>query len=234
MFYTLKKVYDAPVERNAQNIKEDRKDYVTWLLRDGVNENLIFIDEMGANMWTRRSYGRNVRGTPVYRVTKGQRGGNQTLCMAISKDGLIHFELLDGPMTTDSFSLFLLGMSQAVNGQRHTIVLDNARPHHGLDLVIPDNFDVRFLPAYSPFLNPIENCFSAVKASIKRLLAARTDDDRLLAAQQNVSVVEARRRKLRMIIIESLDSVTEQTCRNCFNHTFSFIPQCLAMEEVVF
>ena len=62
MFYTLKKAYDAPAERNTPIIREERRDYVTWLMRDGMGENLIFIDEMGANMWTRRSYGRNLRG----------------------------------------------------------------------------------------------------------------------------------------------------------------------------
>ena len=43
-----------------------------------------------------------------------------------------------------------------------TLIMDNASVHHGAvsNGATSGGVPVRFLPAYSPFLNPIENVFS--------------------------------------------------------------------------
>lgn len=46
-------------------------------------------------------------------------------------------------------------------------VMDNASIHSG-DVKARD--DVKYLPVYSPFLNPIENCFSIVKSKVKEVM----------------------------------------------------------------
>ena len=50
---------DAPQERNSQATKELRRDYAQWLLREGVAHELIFIDEAGVNLHTKRTRGKN-------------------------------------------------------------------------------------------------------------------------------------------------------------------------------
>ena len=50
-------------------------------------------------------------------------------------------------------------MAQSLDRQPYTVVLDNARPHLDEDLNIPENFTIKFLPPYTPILNPIENFF---------------------------------------------------------------------------
>ena len=43
----VKKLEDAPAERNAQRTLDARHQYVTWMTQQGVNKTLIFLDEAG-------------------------------------------------------------------------------------------------------------------------------------------------------------------------------------------
>jgi|ERR1700690_1726880 transposase len=56
-------------------------------------------------------------------------------------------------------------------GPLSVLVLDNAKIHHGDELLeLADRFGVRieYLPPYSPDLNPIEEAFSKVKHFLRR------------------------------------------------------------------
>ena len=52
-----------------------------------------------------------------------------------------------------------------------TIVMDNAPVHHGaVSECDDDEISVKFLPPYSPFLNPIENAFGVFKLKLRAVL----------------------------------------------------------------
>ena len=76
------------------------------------------------------------------------------------------------------------------------VILDNLRPHKSaqtLALIEAVGASVRFLPAYSPDLNPSEKRWSKVKASL-RAAEARTRPDlarAIAAALQSVSPEDA-------------------------------------------
>ena len=56
------------------------------------------------------------------------------------------------------------------DNSRSVLVMDNAAIHHVeavIDLLIAAGILIRFLPPYSPDLNPIEEAFSKVKAYVK-------------------------------------------------------------------
>lgn len=88
------------------------------------------------------------------------------------------------------------------------VIMDNLSPHKGapaLALITQAGAEVRFLPAYSPDLNPIEPMWSKVKTGL-RTAEARTQAS-LLAA-----------------IAASLETITPQDARNWFGHCgYSFI-----------
>ena len=44
---------DAPIERNSPRTEAARRNYVNWMMNDGVNQQLIFIHESGFNLFTR-------------------------------------------------------------------------------------------------------------------------------------------------------------------------------------
>jgi hypothetical protein len=51
------------------------------------------------------------------------------------------------------------------------IVMDNCRIHHSqfvVDAIIQRGYKPLFMPPYSPFLNPIEECWSKIKKNIRR------------------------------------------------------------------
>ena len=54
---TMKKLEDSPTERNSDRVKNQRLLYANWLLQDGVNQQLVFIDGAGYNLHTKRTRG---------------------------------------------------------------------------------------------------------------------------------------------------------------------------------
>ena len=86
------------------------------------HDKLIFMDEMGFNLWTARSFGRAPIGERAVRIVGGQRGPNLTLCIAVSPIyGCIHYMFKRGGMTRDTLSHFLPELSEMlelIDGQR--------------------------------------------------------------------------------------------------------------------
>ena len=53
----MKKLEDAPAQRNSEDVKDGRKEFAEWILQ-AMNKELVFIDEAGINLWTKRTRGR--------------------------------------------------------------------------------------------------------------------------------------------------------------------------------
>jgi len=115
---------------------------------------------------------------------------------------------MEGPTDTEIFETYVREALCPTLHPGDVVILDNLSPHKGarlLALIAEAGAEVRFLPAYSPDLNPIEPMWSKVKASL-RTAEARTQPS-LLAA-----------------IASSLEQVTSQDARNWFAHCgYSFI-----------
>ncbi len=143
--------------------------------RDTLHE-YIFIDEAGFNLTKRRRRWRNIIGRRV--EVPGQRGGNMTLCAPISHHGVLHHHATLGPYNTQHLLDFLnrlfgsiiqheARMPGRAEQPQYVVIWDNVSFHRAA-LVCnwfndhPIRFSNMFLPAYSPFLNPIE-FFSAWK-----------------------------------------------------------------------
>ena len=98
----------VPSQRNAEDIKDEIAEYVSWFLREGTQREVVFVDECGFNVWTARTQGRSARGTRAVRIVEGNRGKNLTLCLAVSPGfGLVHYMFIEGGMTRDLFADFL-------------------------------------------------------------------------------------------------------------------------------
>ena len=93
--------------------------------------------------------------------------------------------------------------------KRHYLVMDNASIHTPAkvrDLVENRGYMCLYLPPYSPFLNPIEEFWSKVKAGVRRNVL--TADDRLSDR-----------------ICESVQMVTRADCQAWIRHAVSFFPR---------
>ncbi|XP_026032738.1 uncharacterized protein LOC113037561 [Astatotilapia calliptera] len=130
---TMKQLYRVPFERNSDRVKGLRAEYVRRILAmDGAAQphEFIFIDEAGFDLSKTRRRGRNVIGQRAIVHVPGQRGGNITLCAAISLRGLLHHHAKLGPYNSQHILTFLDAL--------HDIVVQN-RPDQPRFVVIWDN-----------------------------------------------------------------------------------------------
>ncbi len=168
----------------------------------------MFLDESGAKTNLTRLRGRAQRGQRV--VASCPHGHWQTTTMigAIRVGGPSACVTIEGPTDTKMFEAYVREALCPTLHPGDVVILDNLSPHKGteaLTLIAESGAEVRFLPPYSPDLNPIELMWSKVKASL-RSAQARTQPHLLDA------------------IASSLETITSQNARNWFAHCgYSFI-----------
>ncbi|KAF0041571.1 hypothetical protein F2P81_005103 [Scophthalmus maximus] len=107
---TMKQLHRVPFERNYDRVKELRYQYVHRIMALEGNETphiLLFVYEAGFILAKGRRHGRNIIGHRATVDVPGQRGGNITMCAAISENGVAtHIPSL-GPNNTQKLLIFL-------------------------------------------------------------------------------------------------------------------------------
>ena len=137
-------------------------------MTNGILHHCVFIDECGYNIWTARSNGRARVGERAYRQVLGQRGRNVAITLAMSPTvGLVHYTVQIGGMNARLFYEFLVQARRQLDPEELVyMIYDGARAHCNADNPAA-NTELKMLPVYSPFLNIVEQAFSALKAAIK-------------------------------------------------------------------
>ncbi|XP_049340786.1 uncharacterized protein LOC125804931 [Astyanax mexicanus] len=229
----MKQLYRVPFERNSERVKEQRFHYVQRVFQLDSSEQpheYIYMDEAGFNLTKRRRRGRNVIGQRAIVTVPGQRGGNVTLCAAISNHGVLHHHATLGPYNTQHLLTFLsdlrdivLGFQQQDHEQTehpvYVIVWDNVSFHHAVQVrewfTRNQEFLNVFLPPYSPFLNPTEEFFSAWRWKVY---------DRQPYTREN----------LLQAMELACNDIGVDACQAWIRHTRSYYPRCLARENVAY
>ncbi len=189
----------------------------------------IFIDEAGFNLAKTRRRGRNVIGHRAIIDVPGQRGGNITMCAAISSmHGVLHRHANLGPYNTGHILTFLdrlhniLIPPERMNDadhqrNRYVVVWDNVSFHRAAPVqnwfADHPTFLVQYLPPYSPFLNPIEELFSAWRWKVY--------DRQPFVRMPLVQAME-----------EACDEIDVGAIQGWIRHSRCFFPRCLAREDI--
>ena len=155
-----------PFARNSEACKTARQEYAAWLSAN-FGQHQVYMDECGFNLWTAPKHGRALSGKTPHIVVSSQQGRNQSLILAISsKSSVVHWDLLNGSVNTASFNTFFEELQQKLAPFQKTVsIFDNCPIHNRDDLtqrLLPGH-ELKFLPPYSPFFNPVENCFNWIK-----------------------------------------------------------------------
>lgn len=235
MFYTLKKVTVEPIDRNSLANKNKRAEFANWFLQEGIlNENTIFVDETGMNIWTKRSNGRSKIGQPATLMVNGQRGPNLTLILAISPvSGIVHQKFHTGGTNAATFGAFISDLCSKVPSSA-LVIYDNAPCHNIQEANY--NITLRRLPPWSPQLNPIEQAFSVFKHYLKGRIAetafVQESLDQTLATQAGLSLHSWRLRLLEREARVSLEEVTAAKCRQFFHSSLSCMHKALAYNDM--
>ena len=133
---------------------------------------------MGSNLSFTRLYGRAERGKRVIDKVPSERGQNISTIAALGMDGIRTGLSVSGAIDGQTVLYFVEEMLAPRLKAGEIVFMDNC-PIHKME-EIEEAIERRgawvvYLPAYSPDLNPIENCWSKVKAKL-RALKARTPD----------------------------------------------------------
>lgn len=217
MNYSFKRVVLVPESRNTSELIELRFSYCSnYLLFD--ENNLIFVDEFGISCSTRVGYGRSLVGTSPRKEIRALRSKNFSVCAALCKTNLVAFEVNEIAYNSESFKGFincLIGNLRRQGMCSGIIIMDNASIHKSIDLrnlVNENGFELVFLPAYSPQLNPIEEVFSKWKYIIKTM-NVKNNEELNNAIQQSASLI------------------TRDDCESFYSHVRSFILKGIRREE---
>ena len=108
-------------------------------------------------------------------------------------DGTSACLTIEGATDTEVFQAYVRAVLVPALRAGDIVIMDNLGAHkneHTLALITAAGAEVRFLPAYSPDLNPIEMMWSKVK-SLLRKAQARTHPELLLAIAAALRAVTA-------------------------------------------
>jgi transposase len=165
-------------------------------------EKAVFIDETWAKTCMTRTYGRSPLGTRLIEKVPSGRWQTTTFLGALRVEGFIAPLTVDGAINGELFLAWVQQHLAPALKPGDIVVMDNLSSHKvaGVrEAIEAVGAELRYLPPYSPDLNPIELAF----AKLKKLLrdgAERTVD------------------KLWELCGRLLDEFQEPECRNYFKH----------------
>jgi transposase len=168
-------------------------------------ERLVFLDECGVLTTMARLWGRSPRGPRAVGTVPCGHWKRLTVLGALGIGGMLTTMSIEA---ATSGAVFLAYLDQVRRpGLRWTkqaavLVLDNLRAHKTAAvrrLLDRSGFLYRYLPAYSPDLNPIEPAWAKLKAELHRV-AARTAE------------------ALHQALGPALDTITVQDATGFFRH----------------
>lgn len=196
-----KKKTRVPFEQEREDVVEARRQWVAeqWKFDP---DRVVFIDETWAKTNMTRTYGRSERGTRLFQSVPYGRWETTTFLGAMRSTGFVAPLCVEGAINGALFQAWVEQHLVRVLRPGDLVVMDNLSSHKGPGVsaaIEAVGATVRYLPPYSPDLNPIELAFSKFK-KLLRDGAARTTET-LWRLCGNV-----------------LDLFTETECRNYLQH----------------
>jgi transposase len=137
---------------------------------------LIFIDETAVTTKMVRQYGRSPRGQRLVGSVPHGHWKTLTYVAALRIGGLTANFVIDGAMNGTSFLTYVEQVLVPTLRKGDIVFADNLPAHKVVgvrEAIEAAGATFRYLPAYSPDLNPIEQVFSKLKAALRKG-AART------------------------------------------------------------
>ena len=144
-------------------------------------ERLVFLDECGVLTNMVPLHGRSPRGTRAYGSAPFGHWTRVTVLGALGTEGIVGAMSVEAATSAAVFHAYLdevLLPELRRTKPDAVLVMDNLPAHKAprvRALLDASGFAYRYLPAYSPDLNPIEPAWAKVKAGLRRV-AARTAD----------------------------------------------------------
>jgi len=172
----------SPSKKTLHAAEQDRPDVAAARTALKVEQSkldasrLVFIDETAVTTKMVRHHGRAPCGERLIASVPHGHWKTLTLVAALRIDALTAPFAIDGAMDGPSFLAYVEQVLVPTLRKGDTVFMDNLRTHKidGVkEAVEAVGAEVRYLPPYSPDLNPIEQAFAKLKAALRQG-AART------------------------------------------------------------
>jgi transposase len=138
----------------------------------------VFVDETGATTNMARRYGRGPRGKRVDGPVPQGHWKSTTFVGGLTSRGFVAPYVTDGAMNGAIFKGWTEQMLAPALRPGDIVIMDNLPAHKvaGVrEAIEARGAELRYLPPYSPDLNPIEQAFAKLKALLRKA-AERTKD----------------------------------------------------------
>jgi transposase len=132
---------------------------------------LVFIDETGTSTNMTRLRGRARRARRVVGLVPWGHWKITTFVAALRHDGVTAPFVIDCAMTSAIFIEYVRQCLVPTLAPGDIVVMDNLQPHKNdrvRELITAAGAELRYLPPYSPDLNPIEQAFAKLKAQLRK------------------------------------------------------------------
>jgi transposase len=132
---------------------------------------LVFIDETGTSTNMARLRGRAKRGQRVLGWVPWGHWKILTFVAGLRQDGITAPFVIDRPMTSAIFVEYLRQCLVPTLTPGDIVVMDNLPAHKNpavQQIIEAAGAELRYLPPYSPDLNPIEQAFAKLKAHLRK------------------------------------------------------------------
>lgn len=166
---SFKKSLCAAEQQRADVVRARRR----WVREQGMFEpaRLVFIDETSTNTAMVRLRGRCPRGIRLTDHVPHGHWKTITFIAGLRRREMVAPLVLDGPMNATSFMAYL-EHCLVPTLKRGDIVMMDSLPVHKVagvrEVIEAAGAKLRYLPKYSPDLNPIEMAFSKLKAHLRK------------------------------------------------------------------
>jgi transposase len=194
-----------PKKRSVGASERDEFLRAAWrslVAREVHAEQLVFVDEMGANISLAPLYAWSRRGERAFGSVPRNWGKNVTLLASMSLEGMGPCLAVEGSTTTVVFEAYLKRVLVPSLQAGQVVVMDNLSAHKGSkvrELIESRGCELIYLPPYSPDFNPIEEALAKLKTLLRK--------------------AEARSREVLIEAMgQALEALTSRDARNFFEH----------------
>ena len=170
---TVKKKSVRAAEQERADVARARR---RWMREQGLFDpaRLVFVDETAVSTSMARRHGRCERGERLIAQVPQSHWQTITFVAGLRHDGMVAPFVVNGAMNGASFLAYLEQCLVPTLKADDVVIIDNLTAHHvaGVREVIETTgATLRYLPQYSPDLDPIEMAFAKLKALLRKAAA---------------------------------------------------------------
>jgi transposase len=168
-------------------------------------QNIISIDEVGFGDSCLPIYGYSYKGQPAFVKRHATQRKRLNVIMAIDSKQNLFYKYFYGNVNSTMFEKFITDLPWT--GTK-TIVMDNASIHKTNNIksvCLQKQYDIQYIPPYTPEFNPIEYVFSSVKNSYRKISATTNNYEP------------------HQLFESIINKINKTIISNCFNHVINLV-----------